>query len=236
MNQKIKKGIVFGLGVPLLAYFCFSIYSDLFPDSSPSGNAPASMDSLPKLPEPAVKPQAANPPKTPTNPAPANPAAQNPAAPQKPQPAKPNPTQGKPAPQKKEDEKKDQPIVLASSSLFGENPFVEMTILSEEHKAEQGKFPAIPSNIPVPNVSNIPIPPPPSGISVPTPAAAPPVVTGTIEASNGAKISLMSDGQVITDGDSSDGHIAYIGGGNAKFDDGKSLDDLINSIKVTRKQ
>lgn len=240
MDQKIKKGIFFAIGVPILCYLSYTAYTEMFPDTGPGGNVPASMESLPKLPEPTNKPSsplAQNP--APAAPNPANP--QNPLAPQT--PAQPNQVpkpavSPKPNPPKKEEPKKqseDKPIVLATSSLFGENPFVEMNILSEEHKIEQGKLPAIP-NMPVPNVSNVPIPPPPAGVAIPTPpsAASAPVLTGTIESSSGAKIALMSDGQVVTEGDNyGDGHIAYIGGGSVQFDDGKTM-DLVNSIQVNR--
>ncbi len=236
MDQKAKKRLFYVVAVPLLCYLSYTAYTEMFPDTGSNGNVPASMDSIPKLPETASKPPA------PAAPAPAaqNPAAQNPAVPANPQQSNqvPKPAVSpKPNPPKKEEPKpqsEEKPIVLATSSLFGENPFVEMNILSEEHKIEQGRLPAIP-NMPVPNVSNVPIPPPPTGVAIPAPPVnSAPVLTGTIESSNGARIALMSDGQVITEGDNyGDNQIAYIGGGSVQFDDGKTM-DLVNSIQVNR--
>ncbi len=247
MDKRMKNGIVLAVAIPLLGYFCYDIYKQVFPSRPAGGDVPASMEQLPKLPQsqaPAIP--------KPNLPAPAaNPQTaqntQNPAAKplklpnmanqnaQQPQPA---PTSGKPQePAKTEGENK--PIVLASASIFGENPFVEMQVLSEEKRMEQSMLPAIPHNTPVPAVSNIPIPPPPEGVAIPTPpggGSSAPTVTGFIESSNGDRIALMSDGKVVNEGDTLNGdQIAYIGGGSVQFDNGKTL-ELINSIEVKRNQ
>ncbi len=234
MDQRIKKGIFYVISVPLLLYLVHFIYSEINPNHGSGGNVPATMDSAPKVSESV---------NVPTPPVPAKPVIPNPAstaAPPQGSPAPvtspnaaPNANQPKPGdPPKTEPEK---PIVL--SSLFNNNPFVEMNILQEEHKKELAMLPAIPSNVPVPNVSNVPIPPPPGNITIPTPPSgmnSAPTLTGTIESSNGERIALMSDGKVVSEGDNyGDSQIAYIGGGSVQFDDGKTM-DLVNSIQVNR--
>ncbi len=248
MDKRLKNGIVLAVAIPLLGYFCYDIYKQLFP-SRPSGSeVPASIEQLPKLPQAqapaAPKPNAPVPSasqQTQQNSAakplklPNRADAGNPTQQQNPQP----PAFSGKSQEPVKTEEENKPIVLASSSAFGENPFVEMQSLSEEKRLEQSMLPAIPQNTPVPAVSNVPIPPPPSGVAIPTPPggdASGPTVTGFIESSNGDRIALMSDGKVVNEGDTYNGNtIAYIGGGSVQFDDGKTL-DLINSIEVKRNQ
>lgn len=239
MDKRMKNGIVMAVMLPILGYLCYDIYKQVFPSRPAGGDVPAVMESLPTLPQNAQAPAKPQTPATP--PKPQN--NQNNQSSQNQPAAKPTPqTPAKPVPANNQNNANspDKPVVLASNSQFGENPFVEMNNLSEEHRMEQSMLPAIPNNTPIPNVSNVPVPPPPSGIAIPTPpegvGASAPTVTGFIESSNGAKIALMSDGSVVNEGDDFNGSkIAYIGGGSVQFDDGKTL-DLVNSIEVKRNQ
>lgn len=257
LSKQAKQRLVLVICVPILAYLSYDIYTQLFPSTSePGGNAPAQMTDLPKLPENAntaqiplpQKPDIPAIPQSGTQP-PAN-QQQPPQPPQqavqqaaRPQRSAQQPKPNTPAKSDNKDNKNndDKTIVLAQNTAFGENPFIEMSGLSEEHRLEQSMLPAIPhGQNPIPNVSNVPVPPPPTGIAIPTPpegavASAAPVVTGTIESSNGINFTLMSDGSVVNEGGSSGSdNIAFIGGGNVQMDSGKSVDDLINSIQVNR--
>lgn len=86
-------------------------------------------------------------------------------------------------------------------------------------------LPAIPQN-PAPNVPTASPMPLPSG----APAAQPPKpsqqasVQGVITGEDGENMAIMSDGSVVSEGETyQDGRIAYIGGDGITFDDGSSL-------------
>lgn len=84
--------------------------------------------------------------------------------------------------------------------------------------------PSLPSSLPsIPRVST-PTP------SVPKPAApaerqgSQPTVSGVLTGEDGNNMAIMSDGKVVSEGDSYNGNrIAYIGGDGIKFDNGHSI-------------
>lgn len=127
------------------------------------------------------------------------------------------------------------------------NPFIEMkefdpqvnniTELTSTDSYENHSLPrAKPSNIPLPvipnyNPDNYQTPPQPSmpvpvgkpNVS-PQPPASPVTVQGIGTGDNGNNIAILSDGRVVSEGDTyNDGRISYIGGDGITFDNGNKL-------------
>ena len=114
------------------------------------------------------------------------------------------------------------------------NPFVDLNTLRTQQKeiremasGNQG-LPTIPAgaSVPPPSVGSIPIPQLPTGIMPPPNASAggKAKVSGILSGSEG-NMAIMSDGQVVSVGDTyADGRIAYIGGDGIRFDDGHKLE------------
>lgn len=121
-----------------------------------------------------------------------------------------------------------------TSDFLVVNPFVDLNNLRTQQKevrevssGNQG-LPAIPSgaSVPPPSVGSIPIPQLPAGAMAPPNASAggKAKVSGILSGSEG-NMAIMSDGQVVSVGDTyADGRIAYIGGDGIQFDDGHKLE------------
>lgn len=159
------------------------------------------------------------------------------------------PVQSKKATQQQTEEQTDGgsnatvPIATADTKI---NPFVEinglrtLTKLPENHNAPKvasnGNLPAIPGYVPRPNVSPVPLPAIPGGgyqaqnnmpapSSMPAARQGPAQVQGVFTNDDGSNTAIMSDGTVVSQGDTyNDGRIAYIGGDGVTFDDGHKLD------------
>lgn len=86
-------------------------------------------------------------------------------------------------------------------------------------------LPAIPQN-PTPNVpaaSSMPLPPNAPNAQTPKPSQQA-SVQGVVTGEDGENMAIMSDGSVVSEGETyQDGRIAYIGGDGITFDDGSSL-------------
>lgn len=82
--------------------------------------------------------------------------------------------------------------------------------------------PALP---PIPSIAPSSITPLPSSDSKPSQNSSPAVtVQGVFTGSDGNNMAILSDGSVVSEGESYlDGRIAYIGGDGIKFDDGKTM-------------
>lgn len=82
--------------------------------------------------------------------------------------------------------------------------------------------PALP---PIPSIAPSSVTPLPSSDSKPSQNSSPAVtVQGVFTGSDGNNMAILSDGSVVSEGESyQDGRIAYIGGDGIKFDDGKTM-------------
>ena len=132
------------------------------------------------------------------------------------------------------------------------NPFVDESTLpklgSQNAMAGVNRLPAVPrspsSNTttnrtftnPRPSLPSIPSSPRVAGTipsiqkpaALPTPAPAEPAQTnevqGVITGNDGQNMAIMSDGTVVSEGESyNDGRIAYIGGDGIQFEDGSTM-------------
>lgn len=132
-----------------------------------------------------------------------------------------------------------------SSGSVTKNPFIdlsELRIASTNGKntipngaavssaSGNNGLPQIPSGYPRPNVGNIPLPSIPGGANVPpmvtaqASQTAPTSVKGVFTGNNGNNMAIMSDGKIVSTGDTyQDGRIAYIGGDGIQFDDGHTI-------------
>ena len=139
--------------------------------------------------------------------------------------------------------KQGNPNTLAkdasASILFGEdssNPFVEIgelvvdmanpqqPVMTARSPQYSGGLPAIPRpnlpSIPTPNPNGFNVP----GGSVPSPTVVEPEVQGILSSGDGSAMAMMSDGTILSEGDTyRDGRIAWIGGEGIHFDDGSSM-------------
>lgn len=135
--------------------------------------------------------------------------------------------------------------VSAPGDLLAFNPFVEMSSLDkvDENGEPTGKsnLPAIPQGfnsasppaggIPLPKIPNMGAGMPAVGAAAMPPAnspgvsaAGPATVQGVLTGDDGKNMAIMSDGRVVTEGESfQDGRIAYIGGDGIHFEDGHTL-------------
>lgn len=90
-----------------------------------------------------------------------------------------------------------------------------------------GSLPQIPSYNPRPNIpSGIPMPAsaPSSTPQVSAPSSNQPTVQGVVTGDDGNNMAIMSDGSVVSAGESyKDGRVAYIGGDGIKFENGSSM-------------
>lgn len=116
-----------------------------------------------------------------------------------------------------------------------QNPFVEMSQLAKEKREEaasetraeraQASLPAIPS---IPAPSSVPLPAIPAAPVQPgqAPASSGPVtVQGILTGDGGENLAILSDGRVVSEGDSlGSDRIAYIGGDGIQFDNGHTID------------
>lgn len=115
------------------------------------------------------------------------------------------------------------------------NPFIEMKNLNTKENKNQApadnRMPVIPSgfqgNISIPG-KPINIPPmqqiPPNTPQLPKAQSNNSKIQGITEGANGTNMAIMSDGSIVSEGDSfQDGRIAYIGGNGITFEDGHTL-------------
>lgn len=118
-----------------------------------------------------------------------------------------------------------------TGDFFTVNPFIDLNSLQvqkkddESFRGNQG-LPAIPAGgtVPPPNIGSIPIPQLPAGAMPPSNASTGGKVSGILFGSGG-NMAIMSDGKVVSVGDTyADGRIAYIGGDGIQFDDGHKLE------------
>ena len=90
-----------------------------------------------------------------------------------------------------------------------------------------GSLPQIPSYNPRPNIpSGVPMPAsaPGSAPQVSAPSGNQPTVQGIVTGDDGNNMAIMSDGSVVSAGESyKDGRVAYIGGDGIKFENGSSM-------------
>ena len=110
--------------------------------------------------------------------------------------------------------------------LQQKNPFIDPTALPKQSRNDA--LPAIPQTAPAP-VGNVPVPAiprqpvqPPAGMAGEKAAIG---VKGVLTGGRNGNMAIMSDGTVVTEGDTyQDQRIAYIGGDGLTFDDGHHLD------------
>ena len=90
-----------------------------------------------------------------------------------------------------------------------------------------GSLPQIPSYNPRPNIpSGVPMPAsaPGSAPQASAPSGNQPTVQGIVTGDDGNNMAIMSDGSVVSAGESyKDGRVAYIGGDGIKFENGSSM-------------
>jgi hypothetical protein len=135
------------------------------------------------------------------------------------------------------------PVVVASVSdaILKQNPFVDMAGLAKSRtkQLESGKtvmptgninLPVIPGNTPRPDVpTSIPLPTIPGNggggnMPVPPSTAKEATVQGVLTGNNGSNMAIMSDGKVVSEGDTyKDDRIAYIGGEGITFENGHTI-------------
>lgn len=133
-------------------------------------------------------------------------------------------------------------------NLIMVNPFVDDTMLAKASKnadggvklpsasrrnnvvTRNGALPVIPGNLPRPNIPAFTLPNLPQNSALPaipsTPAKSQSQasVQGVFTGDDGNNMAIMSDGSVVSAGESyQDGRIAYIGGDGIHFDDGSSI-------------
>lgn len=129
------------------------------------------------------------------------------------------------------------PMNKKEDSIFV-NPFIDSTKLAEMQKANEvnqqngmnpvnqnpynGSLPAIPSNYPRPNLPAFNPPSMPNNAPAPAPPA---TVQGVMIGSDGQGVAILSDGSVVSAGESyKDKRIAFIGGDGVHFSDGNMLE------------
>ena len=152
-----------------------------------------------------------------------------------------------PTEEKQEEEIASSAIINEKDSIFV-NPFIDSAKLAEFAKktnpnlaqngnnttnsstvqaTSSGALPAIPGNYPKPNMPafNPPALPSSDGSSGMNGAGGPVKVTGVMTGSDGSGIAILSDGSVVSAGESyKDGRIAFIGGDGIHFEDGKVME------------
>lgn len=80
-------------------------------------------------------------------------------------------------------------------------------------------LPSIPSNAPLPQVPSAP-----SSVPSSAPASSAVTVQGILQSDDGSNMAILSDGSIVSEGDSyQDGRIAYIGGDGIQFDNGNTM-------------
>lgn len=113
------------------------------------------------------------------------------------------------------------------------NPFIESSGLKLlDTKAVQGNPPqaavSLP-NIPRPSIPRVYMPPSANSFNAQAPAIAPPAppqaeIKGVMTSEDGGAMAIMSDGTILSEGDTyNDGRIAYIGGTGITFDNGSNI-------------
>lgn len=125
--------------------------------------------------------------------------------------------------------KKEQ-VNLSSqmAALSQKNPFVDPSTLPKQARDMHAALPTIPQtapapvgDVPVPAVPRQPVLPPAGAVGGNTPAG----VQGVLTGGRGGNMAIMSDGTVVSEGDTyQDQRIAYIGGDGITFDNGHHLD------------
>ena len=159
--------------------------------------------------------------------------------------APPNKPSQKNAPKIEASVMEDKPVAMATSGAGSaknilhdyilKNPFVEMSQLAKTNlppvptpqavsaPVVQRPTPA-PASVPLPAIPSAPV----AASAMPAPAQAPsaPVtVQGILTGDDGENMAILSNGQVVSEGDSVAGDkIAFIGGNGITFDNGHSLD------------
>ena len=135
----------------------------------------------------------------------------------------------------------------AKGNILAQNPFIEASMLSMmdendfsmqmpssySHMEDLPSIPSSPTYVPRPSLpSSLPTIPRvnPQVPSVPRPSTPEqdtsnqPTVDGVLTGEDGNNMAIMSDGRVVSAGDSYNGdRIAYIGGDGIKFDNGHSI-------------
>lgn len=114
------------------------------------------------------------------------------------------------------------------AALSTKNPFIDPALLPKQARGgAQAALPSIPQtapapvgNVPVPSIPNQPVRPP--GETAGKPSLG---VQGVLTGGKNGNMVIMSDGTVVTEGDTyQDQRIAYIGGDGVTFDNGHHLD------------
>lgn len=113
-------------------------------------------------------------------------------------------------------------------ALSLKNPFIDPSLLPKQQRGgTQAALPSIPQTAPAP-VGDVPVPAIPRQPVVPpegtgrTPSLG---VQGVLTGGKNGNMAIMSDGTVVTEGDTyQDQRIAYIGGDGVTFDNGHHLD------------
>ncbi|WP_196606574.1 hypothetical protein [Pectinatus frisingensis] len=139
-------------------------------------------------------------------------------------------------PQKTVQTKKDTTALVANSMQL--NPFIELNQLKKTESApntnvtrNNAPLPAIPAmstgNIPLPSIPSMPSLS--NGIGLPSAEPAKPqkqqaTVQGVLTGNDGKNVAIMTDGTVLSAGDTyNDNRVAYIGGDGVEFDNGNTL-------------
>ena len=127
--------------------------------------------------------------------------------------------------------KKDGGNIPASGPL----PQIPAMQQAQHITSSSSSLPAIPKSTPLPNLPAIPqtqAPASPQSSPMPLPSGAPQApkpsqqasVQGVVTGDDGENMAIMSDGSIVSEGETyQDGRIAYIGGDGITFDDGSSL-------------
>lgn len=129
--------------------------------------------------------------------------------------------------------KKDGGNIPASGAL----PQIPAMQQAQHITSSSSSLPAIPKSTPLPNLPAIPQAQAPAAMQsspMPLPSGAPSAQTpkssqqasvqGVVTGEDGENMAIMSDGSIVSEGETyQDGRIAYIGGDGITFDDGSSL-------------
>ncbi|MBO6235637.1 MAG: hypothetical protein J6N22_02830 [Schwartzia sp.] len=123
------------------------------------------------------------------------------------------------------------PKQVASDSITAlntNNPFIDPSSLPKQSRsASHAALPSIPQTAPAP-VGNVPVPAVPRQPVHPSGGGTgtkPLGVQGVLTGGKNGNMAIMSDGTVVTEGDTyQDQRIAYIGGDGVTFDNGHHLD------------
>lgn len=113
-------------------------------------------------------------------------------------------------------------------AISTKNPFIDPSLLPKQSRnGTHAALPSIPQTAPAP-VGNVPVPAVPGQPVLPpegTGAKPPLGVQGVLTGGKNGNMAIMSDGTVVTEGDTyQDQRIAYIGGDGVTFDNGHHLD------------